>query len=85
MIPLENGKTRALADGCGGKQLLSGTIKDLDIDDSATVADLKQKIMEDEGIPPVQQRIVFQGKNMFVFFVFRTQRRRIFFSLLDCF
>ena len=48
---------------------MSGAIKDYEIDDEATVAELKEKIAEEDAIAAPQQRIVFQGKNMCVWLV----------------
>jgi hypothetical protein len=33
----------------------------------AKVSQIKEKVEEKEGIPPVQQRLIFGGKQMYVF------------------
>ncbi|EPQ64387.1 hypothetical protein BGT96224_21 [Blumeria graminis f. sp. tritici 96224] len=36
----------------------------LDIESSYTVSQIKEKVEEKEGIPPVQQRLIYGGKQM---------------------
>lgn len=43
---------------------LTGKEIELDIDLSYKVSEIKEKVEEKEGIPPVQQRLIFGGKQM---------------------
>ncbi|KAM7207664.1 ubiquitin [Naviculisporaceae sp. PSN 640] len=43
---------------------LTGKEIELDIEPDYKVAQIKEKVEEKEGIPPVQQRLIFGGKQM---------------------
>ncbi|ROV97650.1 hypothetical protein VSDG_04648 [Cytospora chrysosperma] len=43
---------------------LTGKEIELDIDRDFKVSAIKEKVEEKEGIPPVQQRLIFGGKQM---------------------
>ncbi|KAL2112763.1 hypothetical protein VUR80DRAFT_6484 [Thermomyces stellatus] len=43
---------------------LSGKEIELDIESDYKVAQIKEKVEEKEGIPPVQQRLIYSGKQM---------------------
>ncbi|ROV99995.1 hypothetical protein VMCG_06190 [Cytospora schulzeri] len=43
---------------------LTGKEIELDIDREFKVSAIKEKVEEKEGIPPVQQRLIFGGKQM---------------------
>ena len=41
---------------------LTGRILEVNMEDTDTVLRLKERVEEREGIPPIQQRMVFKGK-----------------------
>ncbi|KAF2773616.1 putative NEDD8-like protein [Teratosphaeria nubilosa] len=43
---------------------LTGKEIELDIEPSDTVTRIKERVEEREGIPPVQQRLIYGGKQM---------------------
>ncbi|KYK55512.1 putative ubiquitin-like protein ubl1 [Drechmeria coniospora] len=43
---------------------LTGKEIELDIESEYTIAQIKEKVEEKEGIPPVQQRLIHGGKQM---------------------
>ena len=43
---------------------LTGKQIEIDIEPSYTVAQIKERVEEKEGIPPAQQRLIFGGKQM---------------------
>lgn len=43
---------------------LTGKEIELDIESDYKVAQIKEKVEEKEGIPPVQQRLIYSGKQM---------------------
>ena len=43
---------------------LTGTEVELDIEPDYTVLRIKERVEEKAGIPPIQQRLIFGGKQM---------------------
>ena len=43
---------------------MAGDVKTYEVEDTDTVAQLKQKIHDKDGVPPTQQRLVFNGKEL---------------------
>ncbi|KAF2487030.1 ubiquitin-related domain-containing protein [Neohortaea acidophila] len=43
---------------------LTGKEIELNIEDSYKISTIKERVEEKEGIPPVQQRLIFGGKQM---------------------
>jgi ubiquitin C len=62
------GENEASASASGTKQIfiktLQGKTLTLDVNDNDTIASIKDKIAEKEGIPQEQQRLVFNGKQL---------------------
>ncbi|KAK0657107.1 ubiquitin-related domain-containing protein [Cercophora newfieldiana] len=46
---------------------LTGREIELDVEPTDKVAQIKEKVEEKEGIPPAQQRLIYGGKQMWVF------------------
>eukprot|EP00296_Roombia_truncata_P008482 JP446967.1.p2 GENE.JP446967.1~~JP446967.1.p2 ORF type:complete len:154 (-),score=52.07 JP446967.1:245-706(-) len=53
---------------CGGTMInvktLTGNIIQINIDSNDKIMRIKERVEEKEGIPPVQQRLIFGGKQM---------------------
>ena len=43
---------------------LTGKTATIEVDETETIADLKEKLKEREGILPGQQRVIFAGKQL---------------------
>ncbi|KAJ3763014.1 ubiquitin-related domain-containing protein [Lentinula raphanica] len=43
---------------------LTGKQLDIDLDNDAKVFKIKEKVEEQQGIPPPQQRLIFSGKQL---------------------
>jgi len=49
---------------------LTGKEIELDIEPDYKVSKIKERVEEKEGIPPVQQRLIYGGKQMYVAHVY---------------
>lgn len=45
-------------------KLLNGQYKEIEVEPTDKVIDLKQKLEELQGIPPEQQRLIFSGRQL---------------------
>ncbi|KAL8651619.1 MAG: hypothetical protein Q9226_004620 [Calogaya cf. arnoldii] len=54
---------------------LTGKEIELDIEPDYKVSRIKERVEEKEGIPPVQQRLIFGGKQMYVLCIGGSQSR----------
>lgn len=45
-------------------KLLTGTQTEIDIDSTDTIARIKERVEEKDGIDPRQQRLIFGGKQL---------------------
>ena len=59
---------------------LTGKEIELDIEPDYKVSKIKERVEEKEGIPPVQQRLIYGGKQMYVAHVRAFLRSHIFFD-----
>lgn len=55
---------KAVTDTPGRVRTLTGKEIELDIDPEFKVSRIKERVEEKEGIPPVQQRLIYGGKQM---------------------
>ena len=62
-------------DGRTRVRTLTGKEIELDIEPDYKVSKIKERVEEKEGIPPVQQRLIFGGKQMYVFTLLSARSR----------
>lgn len=64
---------------CALRLLTRSAVIELDIEPTDKIGRIKEKVEEKEGIPPVQQRLIFSGKQMYASFPDAPNRRELTF------